>query len=80
MGKKAPNAMAIPPIRGMGSQWIFLEFGISTSLNLHARLIKIGITIIVTIADKRNVENKIIWHLKMAWNAPPSKTAQIRAS
>ena len=60
MGKNAPKAMAIPPIRGIGSQWIFLEFGISTILSLPARLIRIGINMMVVINDNRNVENKIM--------------------
>jgi hypothetical protein len=52
--------MATPPIRGIGSEWIFLEFGISTSLSLWASLIRMGISKIVMIVESRNVENKII--------------------
>jgi hypothetical protein len=61
IGKNAPRAIAIPPIRGIGSQWIFLEFGISRRLILHARFIKIGMSRMVIMVDNRNVENKVIW-------------------
>ena len=57
-------AIAIPPILGMGSQWIFLEFGISTRPSLFAKLIRIGINSTVITVDKRNVENKIIMKLQ----------------
>jgi hypothetical protein len=56
----APIAITTPPILGMGSQWTLRSFGKSIKFNLQARLMKIGISKLVTIVEIRNVENKVI--------------------
>jgi hypothetical protein len=56
----APIAITTPPILGMGSQWIFRSVGKSIKFTLQAKLMKTGISKIVTIVEIRNVENRII--------------------
>jgi hypothetical protein len=60
IGTSAPIAITTPPILGMGSQWIFRSVGKSIKFTLQARLMKTGISKIVTIVEIRNVENKVI--------------------
>jgi hypothetical protein len=61
----APNAITTPPILGMGSQCTFRSVGKSIKFTLQARLIKIGISKMVTIVDIRKAENSVInWYLK----------------
>jgi hypothetical protein len=60
MGIKAPTAIEIPPILGVGSVWIFLSSGISNIPALRAMLMLMGIIKIVIIAEIINVENRTI--------------------
>src|SRR5208283_5652403 len=60
MGKRVPKAMAIPPLRGMGCECIFLASGMSRTRKCTARLLKSGIRAIVVKVEMSRVDKKII--------------------
>jgi hypothetical protein len=60
VGPRAPTAMAIPPIFGIGWVWTFLGLGKSIALYLTATLLHMGIRIMVITIVISNVEIKVI--------------------
>jgi len=59
MGIKAPMAMAIPPLLGMGWVCTFRSSGISSTLSLVNIRVKSGMRAMVINKDRRRVERYI---------------------